>query len=60
LTYKPTRREKVQRGSHINRQTAKLQNLPVTIKYSEMIAKSLPYFEQNALPEFGKKTLWIL
>ena len=33
---------------------------PLIIKYSEMIAKSLPYFEQNALPEFGKKTLWIL
>lgn len=46
--------------SRINWQTVKLQNLPVTLKYSEMIAKSLPYFEQNALPEFGKKTLWIL
>ena len=54
------KREKVQRGIHINRQTVKLQNLPVTIKYSEMIAKSLPYFEQNALPEFGKNTLWFL
>lgn len=46
--------------SRINWQTVKLQNFPVTLKYSEMIAKSLPYFEQNALPEFGKKTLWIL
>lgn len=46
--------------SRINWQTVKLQNLPVTLKYSEMIARSLPYFEQNALPEFGKKTLWIL
>ena len=46
--------------SRVSWQTVKLQNLPITLKYSEMIAKSLPYFEQNALPEFGKKTLWFL
>lgn len=46
--------------SRISWQTVKLQNLPITLKYSEMIAKSLPYFEQNALPEFGKNTLWFL
>ena len=46
--------------SRVSWQTVKLQNLPITLKYSEMIAKSLPYFEQNALPEFGKNTLWFL
>ena len=36
------------------------QNLPVTIKYPEMVAEIFPYFSQNKLPDFGKESLWFL
>lgn len=36
------------------------QNLPVTIKYPELVAEMLPYFDGNEIPEFGKNTLWFL
>jgi len=36
------------------------QNLPVTIKYSEMVAEMLPYFESKEIPPFGQETLWFL
>lgn len=36
------------------------QNLPVTIKYSEMVAEMLPHFDGNEIPEFGKDNLWFL
>jgi hypothetical protein len=36
------------------------QNLPVTIKYSEMVAEMLPYFDGYEIPEFGKNHLWFL
>ena len=36
------------------------QNLPVTIKYPEMVAKIYPYFEDDKLPDFGKENLWFL
>jgi len=36
------------------------QNLPVTIKYPEMVAEIYPYFEHDKLPDFGKKNLWFL
>ena len=36
------------------------QNLPVTIKYPEMVAEIYPYFKYDKLPDFGKETLWFL
>ena len=36
------------------------QNLPVTIKYPEMVAEMFPYFDGFEIPEFGKDNLWFL
>lgn len=36
------------------------QNLPVTIKYPEMVAETYPFFESDKLPPFGQKNLWFL
>ncbi|MEQ9403572.1 MAG: Piwi domain-containing protein [Cyclobacteriaceae bacterium] len=36
------------------------QNLPVTIKYPEMVAEIFPHFDGNEIPEFGKSNLWFL
>ncbi len=36
------------------------QNLPVTIKYPEMVAEIFPHFEGEEIPEFGKSNLWFL
>lgn len=36
------------------------QNLPVTIKYPEMVAETYPFFEYDVIPPFGQKNLWFL
>ena len=36
------------------------QNLPVTIKYPEMVAEIYPYFQHDKLADFGKENLWFL
>ncbi|MBD3638526.1 MAG: hypothetical protein HUJ25_14330 [Crocinitomicaceae bacterium] len=36
------------------------QNLPVTIKYPEMVAEMFPHFDGNEIPDFGKDKLWFL
>ncbi len=36
------------------------QNLPVTIKYPEMVAQMAPYFQDGLIPHFGKDNLWFL
>jgi hypothetical protein len=36
------------------------QNLPVTIKYPEMVAEIYPHFQHDKLPDFGKENLWFL
>ena len=36
------------------------QNLPVTIKYPELVAEMFPHFKNNEIPEFGKDNLWFL
>ncbi|MFY0673981.1 MAG: hypothetical protein JXQ87_11275 [Bacteroidia bacterium] len=36
------------------------QNLPVTIKYPEMVAQIAPYFNSPEIPPFGKRNLWFL
>ncbi|WP_410005399.1 Piwi domain-containing protein [Aequorivita nionensis] len=40
--------------------SVKQQNLPVTVKYPEMVAKIYPYFEMEDLNEFGRSNLWFL
>jgi hypothetical protein len=36
------------------------QNLPVTIKYPEMVAEMFPYFSGHEIPPFGIDKLWFL
>lgn len=36
------------------------QNLPVTVKYPEMIAEIAPYFKEDTIPIYGRDTLWFL
>ncbi len=36
------------------------QNLPVTVKYPEMMAQIIPFFNSKVLPAFGKKNLWFI
>jgi hypothetical protein len=36
------------------------QNLPVTIKYPQMIAEIAPYSEGTGILPFGKNNLWFL
>lgn len=36
------------------------QSLPVTVRYPEMVARMVPYFESLDMPEFAKKSLWFL
>ncbi len=36
------------------------QNLPVTIKYPELVAEMFPHFEGHEIPPFGKDNLWFL
>lgn len=38
----------------------KQQNLPITIKYPEILAKMAPNFVGEELPEYGKEGLWFL
>jgi hypothetical protein len=40
--------------------SVKQQNLPVTVKYPEIVAKMFPYLEIEEIPEFGKTNLWFL
>jgi len=40
--------------------SVKQQNLPVTVKYPELVAKMFPYFKNNEIPDFGKTNLWFL
>jgi hypothetical protein len=36
------------------------QNLPVTIKYPEMVAQIAPHFDGDDIPAYGKENLWFL
>lgn len=36
------------------------QNLPVTIKYPEMVAQIAPHFRGDDIPPYGKDNLWFL
>lgn len=36
------------------------QNVPITIKYPEMVAEIAPNFEGKIIPPYGKDKLWFL
>ena len=40
--------------------SVKMQNVPITIAYPELVAKYVPHFSQEGLPDFGRKNLWML
>ncbi|UFK97708.1 Piwi domain-containing protein [Kaistella faecalis] len=52
--------EQVYQFSRMYWKSVKQQNLPVTIKYSQMVAEMLPHFQGTTIPEFGKDKLWFL
>lgn len=52
--------DQVYQFSRMYWKSVRQQNLPVTIKYPEMVAKIAPHFEGNDIPQFGKDNLWFL
>lgn len=52
--------DQVYQFSRMYWKSVRQQNLPVTIKYPEMVAEIFPHFESNTMPEFGKNNLWFL
>jgi hypothetical protein len=50
--------EQVYHFSRMYRTSVTQQNLPVTVKYPEMVAEKYPHFESNNIPDFGKENLW--
>lgn len=52
--------DQVYQFSRMYWKSVKQQNLPVTIKYPEMVAGIFPHFEGDIIPPFGKDNLWFL
>lgn len=52
--------DQVYQFSRMYWKSVRQQNLPVTIKYPEMVAEIYPHFEGNEIPTFGKDNLWFL
>lgn len=52
--------EQVYQFSRIYWKSVSQQNLPVTIKYPEMVAEKFPYFKSSVMPSFGQRNLWFL
>lgn len=52
--------DQVYQFSRMYWKSVRQQNLPVTIKYPEMVAEIFPHFEGNEIPTFGKDNLWFL
>ena len=52
--------DQVYQFSRMYWKSVRQQNLPVTIKYPEMVAEIFPHFDSKILPEFGKNNLWFL
>ena len=51
---------KVYQFSRLYWKSVRLQNLPVTIAYPEMVAEIVPHFTNAHLPDFGRESLWPL
>jgi len=52
--------DQVYQFSRMYWKSVKQQNLPVTIKYPEMVAEIFPHFESDIIPPFGINNLWFL
>jgi hypothetical protein len=52
--------DQVYQFSRIYWKSVKQQNLPVTIKYPEMVASIYQHFDGDEIPTFGKDNLWFL
>lgn len=52
--------DQVYQFSRMYWKSVRQQNLPVTIKYPEMVAEIYPFFKNDNLPPFGQKNLWFL
>lgn len=52
--------DQVYQFSRMYWKAVKQQNLPITIKYPEMVAEIVPHFSDAELPQFGKSNLWFL
>ena len=52
--------DQVYQFSRMYWKSVRQQNLPVTIKYPEMVAEIFPHFDGCEIPDFGKNNLWFL
>lgn len=52
--------DQVYQFSRMYWKSVRQQNLPVTIKYPEMVAQIAPHFDGDEIPQFGKESLWFL
>lgn len=52
--------DQVYQFSRMYWKSVRQQNLPVTIKYPEMVAQIAPHFDGVEIPAFGKDNLWFL
>jgi hypothetical protein len=52
--------DQVYQFSHMYWKSLRQQNLPVTIKYPEMVAQIAPHFIGNDIPDYRKNNLWFL
>ena len=52
--------EQVYQFSRLYWKSLRQQNVPITIKYPEMVAEIAPHFESGNIPPHGKEILWFL
>lgn len=52
--------EQVYQFSRLYWKSLRQQNIPITIKYPEMVAEIAPHFKSGDIPQFGKEILWFL
>lgn len=52
--------EQVYQFSRLYWKSLRQQNVPITIKYPEMVAEIAPRFDGNTIPPYGEETLWFL
>ncbi|HAZ03020.1 MAG: hypothetical protein A2W90_18415 [Bacteroidetes bacterium GWF2_42_66] len=52
--------DQVYQFSRMYWKSVRQQNLPVTIRYPEMVAEIYPHFDGYEIPAFGKDNLWFL
>jgi Piwi domain len=52
--------DQVYQFSRMYWKSVRQRNMPVTIEYSELVAKMIAHFENKELEEFARNTLWFL